>query len=313
MAGEVRSDVNEKKKLKYPNSAALFQFCRKILDHKFGGIRVIDQDIGQILNFDPADCSHWKKGKKNIKSIKAIRSIADHLGVDQQLVVDVASGDIDQEEAFYEFSGYGSSSLDPKLVDQAKKEFYRKNPETWSKQKEDEFESYLYHSRKVILGLVENIHKNIDFRESPLYLPEISNHYSEITIKAHDKAEGLVEDEVLSAKTLGGHTTVCYPSTSEVRPFLRFKIAREIGRHFIGKKASQSGMKLPAFLEKHAELEMETRCNFFASHLLVPSFLIKTEMHKVDVSRDIVSQFAESFWVSKKFMNLRIKDVLENL
>ena len=52
--------------VKYPHSANLFQFCRKVLDHKFGGIRVIDQDVGQILGFDPADCSHWKKGKKNI-------------------------------------------------------------------------------------------------------------------------------------------------------------------------------------------------------------------------------------------------------
>ena len=79
---------------KYPHSANLFQFCRKVLDHKFGGIRVIDQDVGQILGFDPADCSHWKKGKKNIRSIQAMKSIADHLEVDEKLIVDVASGEI---------------------------------------------------------------------------------------------------------------------------------------------------------------------------------------------------------------------------
>ena len=48
--------------VKYPHSASLFQFCRQVLDHKFGDVRVIDQDVGQILGFDPADCSHWKKG-----------------------------------------------------------------------------------------------------------------------------------------------------------------------------------------------------------------------------------------------------------
>ena len=47
--------------IKYPNSANLFQFCRKVLDHKFGGIRVIDQDVGQILGFDPADPEGTKK------------------------------------------------------------------------------------------------------------------------------------------------------------------------------------------------------------------------------------------------------------
>ena len=28
-----------------------------------------DQEIGAILDFNPSDCSHWKKGEKNIKSI----------------------------------------------------------------------------------------------------------------------------------------------------------------------------------------------------------------------------------------------------
>ncbi|MBP6217640.1 MAG: hypothetical protein KA436_03520, partial [Oligoflexales bacterium] len=56
----------------YPHSVHLFRFCKRILDDKYEGLRVIDQDIGQILGFDPADCSHWKKGKKNIKSIEAI-------------------------------------------------------------------------------------------------------------------------------------------------------------------------------------------------------------------------------------------------
>ena len=50
--------------VRYPNSVSLFLFCRHVLDHKFGGIRVIDQDIGQILGFDPADCSHWKRAKR---------------------------------------------------------------------------------------------------------------------------------------------------------------------------------------------------------------------------------------------------------
>src|SRR3954471_6668132 len=110
--------------VKYPNSANLFQFCRRVLYHKFGGIRVIDQDVGQILGFDPADCSHWKKGKKSIRSIQAMKSIAQHLGVDERLVVDVASGDLDELEAFFEFSGYGAFDIDPKLIENAKKDFY---------------------------------------------------------------------------------------------------------------------------------------------------------------------------------------------
>ena len=66
---------------------------------------MIDQDVGQILGFDPADCSHWKKGKKNIKSIQAMKNIADYLGVDEKLVVDIASGSINDKEAYFEYNG----------------------------------------------------------------------------------------------------------------------------------------------------------------------------------------------------------------
>ena len=108
--------MKKETEIKYPHSANLFQFCRRVLDHKFGGIRVIDQDVGQILGFDPADCSHWKKGKKNIRSIQAMKSIADHLGVDEKLVVDVASGEIGDEEAFYEYTGYGAFDIDGRVM-----------------------------------------------------------------------------------------------------------------------------------------------------------------------------------------------------
>ena len=67
--------------LKYPNSANLFHFCKSVLDIKFGSVRVIDQDVGQILDFDPADCSHWKKGKKNIKSYRLLNLLLDTLGL----------------------------------------------------------------------------------------------------------------------------------------------------------------------------------------------------------------------------------------
>src|SRR6185436_2984483 len=143
LLGEKGSKAMKKaQEVKYPHSANLFQFCRKVLDHKFGGIRVIDQDVGQILGFDPADCSHWKKGKKNIRSIQAMKSIAEHLGVDEKLVVDVASGDLDDSEAFFEYSGYGALSIDAKVFEAAKKDFYRRHAGSWTKDRENEFKDY---------------------------------------------------------------------------------------------------------------------------------------------------------------------------
>jgi hypothetical protein len=118
--------VRKEEGIKYPHSANLFKFCRLVLDHKYGGIRVIDQDVGQILGFDPADCSHWKKGKKNIRSIFAMKNIAKHLGVDEKLVVDVAAGELDEQEAYCEYMGYGATTVDVKVLEVAKKDFYRK-------------------------------------------------------------------------------------------------------------------------------------------------------------------------------------------
>ena len=107
--------------MKYPSAANLFRFCRRVLDHKYGGVRVIDQDVGQILGFDPADCSHWKKGKKNIRSIQAIRNIAQHLGLDEKLVVDIAAGEVDEVEAYFEYTGYGACSFDSKFFEGRRK------------------------------------------------------------------------------------------------------------------------------------------------------------------------------------------------
>ena len=52
---------------RYPHSAELFRFCKEALNikHNFE-VKVIDQHVGAILGYDPADCSHWKKGKKNM-------------------------------------------------------------------------------------------------------------------------------------------------------------------------------------------------------------------------------------------------------
>src|SRR4051812_41725785 len=167
----MRNCVKKQLALKYPYSASLFRFCRRVLDHKFGGIRVIDQDVGQILGFDPADCSHWKKGKKNIRSIQAVKSIADQLGVDERLIVDIASGEIDDAEAFQEHTGYGAFDIDAKIFEAAKKDFYRRNAGSWSKDLDNAFRGFFDANESMVDEVVLAIHEKIAFKEAPLYLP----------------------------------------------------------------------------------------------------------------------------------------------
>lgn len=293
--------------IKYPHSASLFQFCRRVLDHKFGGIRVIDQDVGQILGFDPADCSHWKKGKKNIRSIQAMKSIATHLGVDEKLVVDVASGEVADWEAFHEYSGYGLFNIDPKLFDSAKKDFYQKHANSWTREKEQEFKQQFQIDETAIDRIVENIHSTINFQEAPLYLPEIVSYHPQLSLKPFEATEEETQEAKIRCSSSGEQTVIEYPMDVKMRPYIRFSIAKALAPYFF-EKAGLDTLDIGEHGKKVAEIQY----NLFAAKLLTPSTLIKKEMQNIDIQKDIVSQLAETFWVSKTFMNNRLKNILQN-
>ena len=288
--------------VKYPHSVNLFQFCRRVLDHKFGGIRVIDQDVGQILGFDPADCSHWKKGKKNIRSIQAMKSIADHLGVDEKLVVDVASGEVNEGEAFYEYSGYGNFAIEKQLYETAKKEFHQKNANTWTRDTENDFKKHFHLNEDRILALVDKIHERLDFNEAPLYLPEIVAAYPDIDLQSQDE-DGM---EKVESQMRGDKVEIRFPAQIKMKPYIRYQIAKAIGAYFF----KQEGMLPPESLGEYGAHVQDVQTNIFAAYLLTPEKLLRQELQNVDVAKDIVSQLAETFWVSKAFMNKRLKDIL---
>ncbi len=294
--------------IRYPNSSSLFQFCRRVLDFKFGGIRVIDQDVGQILGFDPADCSHWKKGKKNIRSIQAMKLIAEHLGVDERLIVDVASGEINDHEAFFEFVGYGHFDIDSRIIEAAKKDYYRKNAGSWTKEKESEFKEHFNVGETEINAIVETIHQKINLTEAPLYLPEVVGAYADLEIATLEGAPDEKDPTPLHVKKDGSKTVIQYVAGTEMRPYMRFKIAKALAGHFIPKTQSGEAEKL----DEYTDHVQEVRNNLFAAKLLAPANLIRQEMSKVNVGKDIIAQLAEIFWVSKNFMNRRLKDILQN-
>jgi hypothetical protein len=293
--------------VKYPHSANLFQFCRKVLDHKFGGIRVIDQDVGQILGFDPADCSHWKKGKKNIRSIQAMKSIAKHLGVDERLVVDVACGEMTEWEAFYEYTGYGDFAPDPKVLDSAKKEYYRRNANSWGREKELEFKKQFEVNEPEINRIVRSIHETINFHEAPLYLPEIVAAYPELSMRAVDRNPEKNEEPISVLEPESGKILIEYPMDVKMRPYIRYRIAKAMASYFLKKH----NITPPADNSEHSAYIAEVQANLFAAKLLTPAYLIRKELANLDAAKDIVAQLADVFWMSKTFMNGRLKEILE--
>lgn len=291
--------------VKYPHSANLFQFCRKVLDHKFGGVRVIDQDVGQILGFDPADCSHWKKGKKNIRSIQAMKAIADHLGIDERLVVDVASGEMSDGEAFHEFRGYGAFVIEKEFIETARKAFHRKNAHTWNREQDDDFKKSFDVREREIDAIVNDIHARIGFEEAPLYLPEIASVFREIQLHPLDAN---TTTEVAVTPKEGGGIVITFPNEGKLRPFVRFQIAKAMAVPFF----ENAGLVAGPELEEYGDHVTSVRANLFAAKLLMPASLIRKELAHINVAKDIVSQLAEIFWVSKTFMNGRLREILQN-
>ena len=293
--------------IKYPNSANLFQFCRQVLDDRFGGVRVIDQDVGQILGFDPADCSHWKKGKKNVRSIQAMKSIANHLNIDEKLVVDVALGELGAIEAFIEYKGYGQLELDASLIESSKKEFYRGKTEKISKSAETLFKDSTATNEAKIIELVNAIHKQINFKEAPLYLPELFAAFPGVRVVACDDASKFKDLSVpIRWEQKNEGLTLEYLNHDETKGYLRFNIAAALA-HFFLDGDEFDAKNDDSSLGQHL-WTMQSR--IFAAHLLTPSEMIRHEMGQLDLNKDVISQLAETFWVSKTFMNQRIRHLL---
>ena len=294
--------------LKYPNSANLFHFCKSVLDIKFGSVRVIDQDVGQILDFDPADCSHWKKGKKNIKSYAAAKSIAGHLGVDEALVFNILSGDLNVNEAMQEFNGYGPFGFSHKSIESYRKLYYRSNMDSWSSSPDQSFEGALEKQFNEILDVVTKIHTQINYLEAPLYLPEVIASFEDLQLTAYKATEKEINDCRIKFEKSNNQYVVSYPSEVRMKPHLRFKIAKAMAGYFFEKYQ----INIPFDLGEYNTEVYDVYANFFAATLLAPKKILQKELSKVDVSRDIITQVAENLWVSRLFVNAWVQKVMNS-
>lgn len=268
--------------IRFPESAALFQFCREVMAVKRAVPRVMDQDIGGLLRLDPADCSHWKKGRKQIRSIQALETLAVALDCDRNLVAGVATGQIDVTEAVLEVKGYGYFEIDAEYVDETIRDLQRLHPEQWSRDRENTIREACKLDVATIRLFVKGIHEQVACHEAPVFIPEIIG--------------GVV-----------GMPPVTLPETpagKESRPWFRFNAARAIGDQWLKVEGRSS---LPAALATHVR---EVELNQFALELLAPLSLVRSEVERAESGRDMVDQLSESFWLSRSIMNRRIRDAI---
>ncbi len=292
---------------RYPHSATLFKFCKEALEIRYdGNVKVIDQDVGAILGYDPADCSHWKKGKKNIRSLSTLRNIADHLNVDEGLLIDITSGKVSLDEAVFEFRGYGSFMLNGKPLDNLKKEYF-KNSGRWQagSGQVPAFEEIFDIHRAAVLAMADEVITLGAFTEAPLYIPEVFRMYPGISLIVNPELDtaSLIahEGEGQDLKTI----IIC--REAETRPYVRFLGAKTLFKHL----ALSRHPKLEGLADAPPEI-LEIQSNLFAGALLVPGPMLRREVDRIDTSFDLVRQLAEIFWVSRSLINQRLRDYLEN-
>lgn len=292
---------------RYPHSATLFKFCKEALEIRYeGNVKVIDQDVGAILGYDPADCSHWKKGKKNIRALATLRSIADHLSIDERLLIDIASGKVGLEEAVFEYRGYGSFALQGRHLENLKKEFF-KNPARWQGEGTlKPFEELFDVDRDSVHKAAEAVLAAGDFMEAPLYIPEVYNLFPGLKLVPDATLTQPLAVEV-TGEGSDAQTVVRFRGP-EMRPYLRFLLAKELFKHLCRAHHAICAR----FVAAPAEV-LDIQANIFAGLLLIPGKMLRKEVESIDSSIDLVLQLAETFWTSKALMNQRLRDYMEHL
>ncbi len=295
-----RTDTN-----RYPNAATLFKFCKAALELRYdGNIKVIDQDVGAILGYDPADCSHWKKGKKNIRALETVRSIADHLKIDERLLIDIASGRVDLHEALFEYQGYGAFNLEGPTLDALKKEYF-KNPKKWGDGPNlRSFEEIFNLRRSDVVNLANKILEEGNFKEAPVYIPEIFSLFESTKFTKDENIEASYICEIFESDDKW-NLNFRYKGPS-IRPYIRFIAATELYKFLI-----KSKNELCSKLWDSPEEVIEIQSRIFASLTLIPDHLLRQEVDSINSSLDIISQLATSFWASKTLINKRMYDFID--
>jgi hypothetical protein len=265
---------------KFPNSVQLFKFCQKVLaDHK--GAKVHDQEVGCILKFNPSDCSHWKRGEKNVKSVFAFAKLAEALNVDISLIHDIASGQTSLEEAFFEYKvTHNLASITSRALEGGIESVNR--------------------ARKVVTEFSENLLKRADFSTPPLYLPEILTFFPFVNAQPVEMVDKL--SRVLRKKP--GHYSIHF-CRKELKPQTRMSMALDLARILF--EAERDKFPELGALKNHL-LPFEEL--LFTADILVPKSMLLEEFSNLDPRKNVFAELSSTFWVPKALIGFQLQEVV---
>lgn len=265
---------------RFPQSALLFRFCLRVLETRKSGEKVHDQAVGNILEYNPSDTSHWKRGKKAVRSIYALEALSQTLDVDVDTIQDLADGVIDFEEAWFDF---------------AESEDYKRSLRELSPEMLHERRNRQRTFEKISKGLLEKA----NISSIPVYLPELLQVMPFIQMAQGDVAEKLVR----TSRIKPGQYAVRFRK-GELRAHTRAAMTREFARVIMYSEREQFG--LPAKLDALTTLEVID----FSNALLVPAEILNTEMQKISARMNLIKRLSEIFWVPKSVIRARLATLI---
>jgi len=265
---------------KFPSSVNLFKFVHKVMaDQK--RTKINDQEVGNILEYNPSDCSHWKRGEKSVKSVFSLNRIAEVLSVEPALIIDIASGAIGVDEAWFEYQ----ESLN---IQKAVRNLAGVSPDRITR------------VRSRVIAFVDAIHKQADFKAAPLYVPEVIRFFAFVTLQPTDLMDRV--SRILRVKT--GHYVIQYPK-SELKPQIRLAMVKELARIICQAERD----RFPELGERDEELQDYEEI-LLAANLLAPLQMIRSEISKADIKKNIVNEMSAVFWVPKTLMTMQMRQLL---
>ena len=269
--------------VKFPNSIQLFKFCQKVMTHQRGNKKVNDQEIGNILEFNPSDCSHWKRGEKSVRSVFSLARLAETLKVEASLIHDLATGASGLDEAFFEYieSNNVRSTLD--------------------KAQEAGVDA-MNAARARVEAFVANLHSQSQFTTAPLYLPEVVRFFPFVQMQPIEMIDRL--SRVL--RTRPGHYVINYRK-GDLKAQTRMSVLKDLARIVFEAERSRYP-ELGACSEPLLAYEQLV----FVSSLLAPKTMLLEEMARLDSRRNVVTELAALFWIPKSLLTLQLQQAIRH-
>lgn len=273
----MRKDLQGKR---FPESSLLFQFCLAVLKTRRSSAKVHDQDVGDILGFNPSDTSQWKRGKKAVRSVQALERLARVLDVDFETLHDLSDGSLDFDEAWAEFLEAEESRTQMDML----------SPE----------QRQQFHQRESLLeAFAEEVHRKANITTVPVYVPEILESFPFIQASASDVQERLA----WVSRIRPGNYLIRFRK-GEMRAHTRVGIVTEIARVLLTSERGQ--FNFPEMVPELLPLEVKA----LAKALLVPASVLRMEFKKQSPRVNTIRGMAEVFWVPKFVIRSRMVRLL---